>query len=95
MRAAGPFAGLGAWVDVFDYAPAFQGAGGTPSVTPDAVPDMAALGVRTLYLQAAMNDADRSPRKIVDADLVGEFLRRAHRAGRARLSGSSAERLTG
>jgi hypothetical protein len=79
-RAPGPFAGLGAWVDAFDYAPAFQGDTGVVTVTPDAVPDMAALGVKTLFLQAAMNDA-RSPEKIVDEQLVGEFLRRAHRAG--------------
>jgi len=81
-RDPGPFVGLGAWVDAFDYAPAFQGEGGTVSVTPDTVGDMAALGVETLYLQAAMNDA-RSPEKIVDTRLVGEFLRRAHREGMA------------
>jgi hypothetical protein len=79
-RDPGPFAGLGAWVDAFDYAPAFQGDAGVVSVTPDAVPDMGALGVKTLYLQAAMNDT-RSPGKIVDVALVGEFLRRAHREG--------------
>lgn len=81
-RDAGPFAGLGAWVDAFDYAPAFQGDGGIVTVTPDAVPDMAALGVKTLFLQAAMNDR-RSPGKIVDVRLVGEFLRRAHAEGMA------------
>ena len=80
-RDPGPYAGLGAGIDAFDYAPAFQGNGGTVSITPDAVPDMAALGVETLFLQAAMNDATRSPEKIVDARLVGEFLRRAHREG--------------
>lgn len=81
VREPGPYAGLGAWVDAFDYAPAFQGEGGVVTVTPDAVTDMAALGVKTLYLQAAMNDATRAPEKIVDRRLVGEFLRRAHRAG--------------
>lgn len=81
-RDAGPFEGLGAWVDAFDYAPAFQGDAGVVTVTPDAVPDMAALGVKTLYLQAAMNDS-RAPGKIIDAQLVGEFLRRAHREGMA------------
>lgn len=79
-RDPGPFAGLGAWVDAFDYAPAFQGETGVVTVTPDAVPDMAALGVETLYLQAAMNDT-RAPGKIIDERLVGEFLRRAHRQG--------------
>jgi hypothetical protein len=80
-RDPGPFAGLGAWVDAFDYAPAFQGDAGAVTVTPDAVPDMAALGVETLFLQAAMNDATRAPDKIIDRQLVGEILRRAHRAG--------------
>jgi hypothetical protein len=79
-RDPGPFKGLGAWVDAFDYAPAFQSPTGVVTVTPDAVPDMAALGVKTLYLQAAMND-DRAPGMIVDDKLVGEFLARAHRAG--------------
>lgn len=79
-RDPGAFAGLGAWVDAFDYAPAFQGPFGVVTVTPDAVPDMAALGVKTLYLQAAMNDA-RAPGMIIDDRLVGEFLRRAHREG--------------
>jgi hypothetical protein len=80
VREPGPFSGLGAWVDAFDYAPAFQGESGVVTVTPEAVSDMAALGVKTLYLQAAMNDA-RAPGKIVDERLVGEFLRRAHRSG--------------
>jgi hypothetical protein len=75
-----PFKGLGAWVDAFDYAPAFQSNNGIVTVTPDAVDDMAALGVKTLYLQAAMND-DRAPQMIVDPQLVGDFLVRAHRKG--------------
>ena len=74
-----PYRGLGAWVDAFDYAPAFQ-SNGVVTVTPDSVDDMAALGVKTLYLQAAMND-DRSPEMIVDRQLVGDFLVRAHRKG--------------
>jgi len=67
-------------VDAFDYAPAFQQGNSPVSVTPDSVEDMAALGAKTLYLQAAMNDS-RSPNRIVDERLVGEFLVRAHRAG--------------
>jgi len=73
-----PFKGLGAWVDAFDYAPAFQSNNGVVTVTPDSVDDMAALGVKTLYLQAAMND-DRAPQMIVDPQIVGDFLVRAHR----------------
>jgi len=75
-----PFKGLGAWVDAFDYAPAFQSNGGPVTVTSDSVDDMAGLGVKTLYLQSAMND-DRAPQMIVDPTLVGDFLVRAHRRG--------------
>lgn len=80
VRDPGPFKGLGAWVDAFDYAPAFQANDALPSVAPESVNDMDALGVKTLYLQAAMNDT-RSPGMIVDDQLVGDFLRRAHRRG--------------
>ncbi len=74
------FRGLGAWVDAYDYAPAFQEAGGLPSVTASSVKDMAALGVKTLYLQAAKDDV-RSPGPIVDRTIVGELLRAAHANG--------------
>jgi hypothetical protein len=73
-----PYAGLGTWVDVFDYAPAY--AGEAPAVVPGDVQAMAAAGVRTLYLQGARND-DRSPDRIVDHELVARFLIEAHRAG--------------
>jgi hypothetical protein len=73
-----PYEALGTWVDVYDYVPAFQEGGGAPPVTPASVDDMAALGVRTLYLQAAQEDV-RSPGATIDPALLGEFLRRAHR----------------
>ena len=72
--------GLGAWVDVFDYAPNYQNQGLSPPVTPQDLDAMAAFGVKTLYLQAARLD-DRSPDGIVDADLIGQFLERAHANG--------------
>jgi hypothetical protein len=75
-----PYAGLGAWVDVFDYAPAYQGDGGEPSLNVDDVDDMARRGVRTLYLQATRWDED-SPQGIVDEDLIGALLARAHDRG--------------
>jgi hypothetical protein len=74
------YEGLGAWVDVFDYAPAYQQNGLAPTVTPQDVDAMAALGVKTLYLQAARLD-DKSPDGIVDADLIGQFLEHAHAKG--------------
>jgi hypothetical protein len=75
------FRGLGTWVDVYDYGPNFQGApGGPPAVTAESVDDMAKLGVRTIYLQAAQDDT-RSEGTLVDRALVGRILRRAHRRG--------------
>ena len=73
------YAGLGTWVDAYDYSPAFVDKG-QPAVTPASVADMAAVGVDTLYLQAAKDD-ERSPGMLVDAKLVGRFLVRAHARG--------------
>lgn len=75
-----PFRGLGTWVDVYDYGPRFQNGGAVPSVTPDSVGDMARLGIKTMYLQAAQDDR-RSQGDLVDRALVGDFLARAHRRG--------------
>lgn len=75
-----PFRGLGAWVDVYDYAPAFVQKGTLPSVTPASVADMAHLGVRTLYLQAAQDDS-RSKGDLVDRRLVARFVAAAHDRG--------------
>jgi len=72
-----PFRGLGTWVDAYDYAAAYQDPGQQPPVRPDAVDDMARLGVRTLYLQASKDDL-RSPDPFVDRALIGQFLTRAH-----------------
>jgi hypothetical protein len=75
------FRGLGTWVDVYDYGPRFQGpAAPLPAVTPASVDDMARLGEKTVYLQAAQDDT-RSEGAIVDRKLVGDILRRAHRHG--------------
>lgn len=71
------YEGQGAWVDVFDFAPAYAG---SPSITPSAVDAMAERGVTTLYLQAARWDDD-TPAGIVDPALLWAFLDRAHRHG--------------
>ncbi len=77
----GAFAGLGTWVDVYDYGPKFQSSpDAAPALTVESVDDMARLGVKTIYLQAAQDDT-RSDGDIADRDLVGAFLRRAHRQG--------------
>jgi len=75
-----PFRGLGTWVDVYDYVPAVQAEGAPPPVSVESVDDMAALGVDTLYLQAAQDD-ERIRGATVDRRLLGRFLRRAHDAG--------------
>lgn len=79
-RTLDPYEGLGAWIDVFDYAPAYQGGGAAPPLDVGVVDDMAAAGVRTLFLQAARAD-ERSPEGIVDPALVSRLLVRSHQAG--------------
>jgi hypothetical protein len=71
------FRGLGAWVDVFDFVPAFLNRPGPPAVTADTIDDLAALGADTIYLQAAIDDP-RATGLVVDRALVGKLLRRAH-----------------
>jgi hypothetical protein len=90
-RSVEAYAGYGTWVDVYDFAPSFQGSG-TPPLAADVVDAMAASGVRTVYLQAAQQD-ERSPGPLVDPDVVGQFLVRAHRAG-LRVVGWYLPRLT-
>ena len=75
------FSGLGTWVDVYDYGPKFQSSpSAAPALTVDSVDDMARLGVKTIYLQAAQDDT-RSEGMLADRDLVSGFLRRAHGRG--------------
>jgi hypothetical protein len=73
------YRGLGTWVDVYDYVPEFQKSGEVPAVTPDSFADMARLGVRTVYLQAAQDD-ERSPGVTIDPTRLGAMLRAAHAA---------------
>jgi hypothetical protein len=72
-----PFRQVGAWIDVFDYAPRLQRAGAAPRVTPDSVSDMAALGVRTLYVQVANPDGAPS-NQLTDRAELRAILQRAH-----------------
>ena len=75
-----PFSGLGAWVSVFDYVPAFVQVSGPPPVVPATVDDLAGLGVHTLYLQATIDDP-RAAGLIADPPLLAAMLRRAHADG--------------
>lgn len=74
------YRGLGTWVDVYDYVPAFAQDGAVAPVTPSAVDTMKADGVHTLYLQVAKDDP-RSPGTITDPERAAQFLERAHAAG--------------
>lgn len=74
------YAGLGAWVDVYDYAPAYQPPGTDPAITVADLDDMARRGVKTVFIQAARWD-DSSPNGIVDYRLLGAFLGHAHQLG--------------
>lgn len=76
-----PYAGLGAWVDVFDFDPAYQRDGEAPVVTVADLDVMAAYGVETLYLQAARLDEERTPDGLVAPELVAELLDAAHDRG--------------
>ncbi len=71
------FSRLGAWIDVFDYTPRLQQAGAAPRVTPDSVSDMAALGVKTLYVQVANPDGAPS-NQLTDRAELRALLERAH-----------------
>jgi hypothetical protein len=74
------YAGLGAWVDAYDFSPAYIGADRVATVQPRDVDAMAAAGVTTLYLQASRLD-DISTGLLVDPPLLAEFLLRAHGHG--------------
>ncbi len=78
-RTVDAYRGLGAWVDVYDFAPTYQ-SGPTPPLTPEAVDEMAELGVRTIFIQAARND-ERATDGVVDPGVLAQFLLRAHRNG--------------
>jgi hypothetical protein len=71
------YEGLGTWVDVFDFVPAYQGPGAAPTVTAADVDTMASLGVKTIFLQAARTDS-RTPDGIVAPELLVPFLTKAH-----------------
>ncbi|MCA1835673.1 MAG: hypothetical protein LC721_04805 [Actinobacteria bacterium] len=73
------YAGMGTWVDVFDWDP--DHTGGNPSVTPASVDRMAAVGVRTLYLQAARPEDPSSPGDLVQPEILAAFVQRAHAHG--------------
>src|SRR3954471_3844715 len=74
------FSDVGAWVDVFDYAPRLQNADAEHRVTPDSIEDMAALGVKTLYVQVANPDGAPA-NQLTDRAQLAALLSRAHERG--------------
>jgi hypothetical protein len=72
----GAYVGFGTWVDVFDWTS--QWTGGKPSVGPADADRMAALGVQTLYVQAARIDG---PAGVAEPDRLNAIIQRAHAHG--------------
>lgn len=77
VRSSAPYGGLGVWIDAFDFDPAYQGGERDPVLAPRVVDEFAALGVETIYIQAARVD-DRSTGRLLDVGLLADFLVRAH-----------------
>jgi hypothetical protein len=80
VRDVAVYRGLGTWVDAYDFSPQFQSNGVPPPVTPESMDDLAAAGVKTLYLQASKDDT-RSPGDLVNPEILGPMLARAHGRG--------------
>ncbi len=76
-----PFRGMGAWVDVFEWAPSYVKAPKTAvDLPPTAVDRMAAEGVQVLYLQATRFN-NPTGGDIVDPDVLAQWLDRAKANG--------------
>ena len=71
-----PYRGLGAWLDVYDWSTSFAKYG--PAVELDALDQLAAQGVQTLFIQASKWDA---PEAVVDPPRLMSFIDRAHQLG--------------
>jgi hypothetical protein len=80
VRDTSVYRGLGTWVDAYDFSPQFQPNGAPPPITPESMDDLAAAGVKTLYLQAAKDDT-RSAGDLVNPEILGPMLVRAHARG--------------
>jgi hypothetical protein len=71
-----PYAGLGTWVDVYDWSRTFTG--GRPIVLPADVDAMAAAGVQTLFIQTGKAELGGD---LVDPDLLIALVDRARARG--------------
>jgi hypothetical protein len=76
-----PFRGMGAWVDVFEWAPSYlPPAKAAVELPPTAVDRMAAEGVQVLYLQATRYN-NPTGGDLVDPDVLAQWLARAKADG--------------
>ena len=72
-----PYAGLGTWVDVYDWSATYTREAG-PQVGPETVDLMAAEGVQTLYIQASKHDA---PDDVLERGRLEAIIARAQANG--------------
>ena len=79
-RTLDPYRGLGTWVDSYDFDPAYVP--GDITVAPSDLADMAAHGVRTVFLQSSRSDR-RATGLVSDPWLLAGFLLAADRTGLA------------
>lgn len=70
------YRGLGAWFDVYDWSTSYAQYG--PALEVDAIDQLAAQGVQTLFIQAAKWNA---PQDVVDQPRLLAFIERAHQHG--------------
>ncbi|HEV7865433.1 MAG TPA: hypothetical protein VGR20_22240 [Acidimicrobiia bacterium] len=80
VRDVSVYRGLGTWIDAYDFSPQFQANGAPPPITPQSMDDLAAVGVKTMYLQASKDDT-RSPGDLVNPEILAPMLTRAHERG--------------
>lgn len=73
-----PYRGLGAWIDVFDWAQSYAGEGRPPSLGLDVVDQLANVGVRTIFLQTGRPDYHDD---VVEPARLFGFVERAHSRG--------------
>ncbi len=69
------FAGIGAWVDVFDWSPTIAS---NPAFTLDDIDDLAEKGVEVIYIQSTR---PIRPEAILDKELFEAIIERAHTRG--------------
>ncbi|HUR49867.1 MAG TPA: hypothetical protein VMY88_10135 [Acidimicrobiales bacterium] len=72
-----PYAGLGTWVDVYDWSVTYTREAG-PQVGPETVDLMAAEGVQTLFIQASKHDA---PEDVLERGRLEAIIARAQANG--------------